>query len=81
MGQPGPHVHFSIMGLITDFCLVIALGIAAMQDTSGLSGFTCAGVAILTVRVGDGGMGQSALASDKLMSVGSVVGHGVSSLI
>ena len=52
-----------------------------MQDTSGFPGFSCAGVTTLTMGVGDGGVGQSSLASNKFMSVGSIVGHGVSSLI
>ena len=69
MGQCGPYAHFS------PTCLgkTIAWGIAAIWGgTSVFSTFT--------VSVGVGGIGQSALASDRFMEAGKVLGQGVSSL-
>ena len=74
MGQCGPHVHFSSDDLV--FCglgKTIAWGIVAtLGGTSFFSTFTV-GVCI-------GGIGQSALASNRFMGAGMVLGQGVSSL-
>ena len=74
MGQYGPCVHFSSTGLL--FCglgKTIAWGIAAtLGGTSAFSTFTV-GVCV-------GGIGQSALALNRFMEAGMVLGQGVSSL-
>ena len=69
MGQCSPHVHFS------PICLgkIIAWGITAIQG--GTSAF-----AVFTVGPGAGGIGQSALASNKFVKANSVLGQGLSSL-
>ena len=65
MGQCSPHVHFST----TCLGITIAWEITIVQgDTS------------VFVGTGVGRIGQSALASNKFMEAGSVLGQGVSSL-
>ena len=73
-GQCGPHVHFSSTGLLfCGLCKTIAQGPAdALGGTSALSTFT-AGVCV-------GGIGQSALVSNRFVEAGMVLGQGVSSL-
>ena len=74
MGQCGPHVHFSSIGLL--FCSlgkVIAWGMAV--TLVGASAFS-----LLTEGVCVGGIGQSALALNRFVEAGTVLGHGVSSL-
>ena len=69
MGQCSTHVYFSSTGLY----ITIAQGIAAtLGGTSPFSTFTVGGCV--------GGIGQSALALNRFMEVGMVLGQGVSSL-
>ena len=69
MGQCGPHVHFLQFVLGKN----IVLGITAtLGGTSAFSGFA------LGVCIGE--IGQSALASNRFVGAGMVLGHGVSSL-
>ena len=74
MGQCNPHVHFSSANLLfCDLGKTIAWQIAA--NWGGTSVFST-----FTVGAGIGGIGQSALASNRFMEAGIVLGQGVSSL-
>ena len=75
MGQCSPHLHSSSTGLLHwDLFNTSVLGIAAtLGGTSAFSILTTVGVSV-------GRIGQDALASNRFVEAGMVLGHGVFSL-
>ena len=75
MGQCGPHLHSSSTGLLLwGLFNTRAWGMAV--TLGGTSTFSI----LITVGVSVGGIGQDALALNKFVEAGMVLGHGVSSL-
>ena len=77
MGQCSPHLHSSSAGLLLwGLFDTRAHGMAATLGGIFSSAFSI----LITVGVSVGGIGQDALALNKFVEAGMVLGHGVSSL-